>query len=88
MIREPGATTSGFLMQEEVGPAPEWFSCFPFPEERRLSAGKVSMEPTVMTFLELPGALIVWRSGPLLPAAAVTTMPWSHSSCGSETFSG
>ena len=52
-----------------VGPRPE--TAF-FPSSR-------SLEPTVITFLLLPGAVMLPDLGPWFPAAATTTSPSSHS---------
>lgn len=65
MILEPVTTSSGLRMPSRVGPRPEL---------NVLS----SIEPTVMTRRLVPGAVMLWDFGPLLPAAATTIMPSFH----------
>ena len=48
-----------------MGPRPEW---------KVLS----SIEPTVIMVWLVPGAVILFAAGPLLPAAATTTIPLRH----------
>lgn len=65
VILEPVTTSSGLRMPSRVGPRPEL---------NVLS----SIEPTVMTRRLVPGAVMLWDFGPLLPAAATTIMPSFH----------
>lgn len=54
MIRFPGATRSGLHIHSNVGPLPETPSV----------PTSMSLEPTVMIFLLLPGAVMLPGSGP------------------------
>ena len=69
MILFPGATISGLHTHSAVGPLPEI----------ALRPSNKSLEPTVITFLLLPGAVILPGLGPWFPAAVTTTTPSSHS---------
>ena len=68
MRRFPGATRSGLQTQSRVGPHPE------IP----LLGSSRSPAPTVITFLLLPGAVILPGAGPRFPAAVTTVIPSSQ----------
>ena len=75
MIFVPGASTSGLMIQQLVGPFPL------YPGFRYCgSSFSSSLAPTVSTLREIPGTVTVCSFGPLLPAAAMTMIPISHRS--------
>src|SRR5829696_7368569 len=75
-ICEPGARMSGFTKPSCVGPVADQFatvSSFQYAAVRREFTA-----PTVITYGSLPGTVTVRANGPVLPAAASTTMPACH----------
>lgn len=75
VISAPGAITSGFIIHSAVGPRPEKFIKV---SPHILTVLLSSEAPTVITFLLIPGDVIVLSFGPLFPAAIVIAIPKSH----------
>src|SRR4051812_12994617 len=72
MTLRPGAMTSGLVTPAAVGPRLDQSVIM---SSLRLAVPRSSNAPTVTTSGSSPGLTIVPGPGPVLPAAATTTMP-------------
>ena len=72
IMSSPRATMSGLGLLQKVGPLPEK------AESPTCFVWELLQEPTVITLRLMPGVVIDWYPGPLLPADTSTVTPSSQ----------